>query len=378
MVSHAYTVQRVLTHLLEQDRPVTRPEIAAALALSRPTIFTAIERLERDRLLEQVGQLSGKPGRSAALYDVDRTAGLLGAIDIGGSNVRVAVADSRGRLLREDRQATTAGGGGAIVKQVAELLLFTLDAVADHGPLRSVAVSVPGVVGPDDSTVSFATNIDQFAPFDFRAPLAKALGARVTLENNVNLAAMAEQWQGMGRDLRTFAVVSIGAGVGAGIVHEGRVLRGAHRAAGEVASVCSTSGRLDNAAHDEAGGLSLLEKAGSRHGWPGRPPASVEELFALAAARVEPASTLVEEECQRIAAVTAAVCAVIDPEAIIMTGGVGSNEHLIERVRVLTTELTMFPPSVVRSTLGDRASLLGAVRLASQALKRELVDSLST
>jgi predicted NBD/HSP70 family sugar kinase len=378
MVSHASTVQRVLAHLLEQDRPVTRPEIAAALELSRPTIFTAIERLERDRLLEQVGQLSGKPGRSAALYDVDRTAGLLGAIDIGGSNVRVAVADSRGRLLREDRQATTAGGGGPIVKQVAELLLFTLDAVADHGTLRSVAVSVPGVVGPDDSTVSFATNIDQFAPFDFRAPLAKALGARVTLENNVNLAAMAEQWQGMGRDLRTFAVVSIGAGVGAGIVYEGRILRGAHRAAGEVASVCSTSGRLDNAAHDEAGGLSLLEKAGTRHGWPGRPPASVEELFARAAARVEPASTLVEEECQRIAAVTAAVCAVIDPEAIIMTGGVGSNEHLIERVRVLTTELTMFPPSVVRSTLGDRASLLGAVRLASQALKRELVDSLST
>lgn len=59
-----------------------------------------------------------------------------------------------------------------------------------------------------------------------------------------------------------------------------------------------------------------------------------------------------------------------------MTGGVGSNEHLIERV--LIPELTRFPPSVVRSTLGDRASLLGVVRLASQALKRELVGSLST
>jgi predicted NBD/HSP70 family sugar kinase len=162
-------------------------------------------------------------------------------------------------------------------------------------------------------------------------------------------------------------------------VHGGRLLRGAHRAAGEVASFCSTSGRrVDNAAHDEAGGLSLLEKAGSRPGWTGTPPGSVEELFARAAAGVEPASTLVEEECRRIAAVTAAVCAVIDPEAIIMTGGVGSNEHLIERVRSLTTELTLFPPSVVRSTLGDRASLLGAVRLASQALKRELVASLST
>jgi len=377
MVSHASTIQRVLAHLLEQDRPVTRPEIAEALELSRPTVFSAIERLETVKLLQQVGQLSGKPGRSAALYDVGRT-GLLGAIDIGGSNVRVAVADTRGRLLREERQATAPGGAEQIVKQVTDLLLFALDAVAEHGVLRSVAVSVPGVVGPDDGTVSFAANIDQLAPFDFRAPLATALGAPVTLENNVNLAAMAEQWQGMGRNLRTFAVVSIGAGVGAGIVHEGRLLRGAHRAAGEVASVCSTSGRLDTAAHDEGGGLSLLEKASSRRGWRGSPPASVEELFARAAAGVEPASTLVEEECRRVATVTAAVCAVIDPETIIMTGGVGSNEHLIERVRVLTAELTMFPPSVVRSTLGDRASLLGAVRLASQALKRELVDSLST
>ena len=376
MGSHPSTVQRVLAHLLEQDRPVTRPEIAAALELSRPTVFTAIERLETLNLLEPVGPLNGRPGRSAMLYDVGRIVGLLGAIDIGGSNVRVAVADARGRLLREDRRPTAAGGGEPIVKQVAEMLTSLLDAEASA--LRGVAVSVPGVVGADDSTVHFASNIDQFTPFDFRSPLVAELDAPVTLENNVNLASIAEQWQGSGRDLRTFAVVAIGAGVGVGVVHDGRIMRGAHRAAGEVAFLPPhAGGRPDTATHDEAGGLSLLEKAGRRRDWDGRPPAPVEELFERAAAGVEPAQKLVEEECQRVAALVAAVCAVIDPETIIMTGGVGANEQLIKRVRDLTTEMTVFPPAVVRSDLGERASLLGAVRLASMVAKRELVDSMA-
>lgn len=376
MAGQASSVQRVLALLLEQERPVTRPDIARALALSRPTVCTAVDRLETTHLVEQVGQLSGRPGRSAALYEIGRSAGLLGAIDIGGSNVRVAVTDARGRLLGEDRQATAAGGAWPIVKQVALMLSGVLDAVKDGGVLRTIAVSVPGVVGPDESTVHFASNIDQPTPFDFRSPLTDELGVDVTLENNVNLAAMAEQWQGVGRDLRTFAVVSVGAGVGAGIVHDGRILRGAHRAAGEVAFLPSHGcRRLETTGHDEAGGLSLLEHARQQPGWDDRPPPTVEELFRRAAAGIEPAVALVEDECQRIATLNAALCAIVDPQIIVMTGGVGANEQLIKRVRDLTADMAAFPPSVIGSKLGERASLIGAVRLASQTAKARLLST---
>jgi predicted NBD/HSP70 family sugar kinase len=372
----ASSAQRVLSYLLEQQEPVTRPSIAAALALSRPTVFAAVDRLQVAGLVEEVGQLSGKPGRSAMLCQVGLSAGLLAAIDIGGSNVRVAISDARGRLLAEGREPTTVGGGENIVKQVATLSTSALGSV--DGRLRTVAVSVPGVVGADASTVYFASNIDQTAPFDFRTPLSQLLKAPVILENNVNLAAMGEQWRGAGRDLSTFAVVAVGAGIGAGIVHEGQVVRGAHRAAGEIAFLPPPGGRrVDPAVHDEAGGLRLLEDARTGAGWPDPPPASVEELFQRAADGVEVAVALVERECQRIAAVNAAICAVIDPEAIILTGGLGANAQLITRVQELTTEMTVFPPDVIPSGLGARASLIGAVCLAKEAAKAELMRAVA-
>ena len=369
-------VQRVLTNLLDQAEPVTRPSIANSCELSRPTVFAAVARLQKLGLVEAVGQRSGKPGRSAALYQVSSAAGLVAGLDIGGSNLRVAIADARGQILAEHREPTAQRGGQQIVAQAIHLIRSTLGSTAatSHS-LATVGVSVPGVVGADESTVHYASNIDQFAPFDFRTPLETELNTPVLLDNNVNLAAVGERWQGVAKDLQTFAVVAIGAGIGAGIVHEGDLLRGAHGAAGEVAFLppMGNHRKVDATAHDEAGGLNLLHQARARPGWRGKPPATVEDLFLRAADGEEPAATLVEEECARIASVIASICAVVDPETVILTGGVGANDRLIARAEQLAEQLTLFAPKIVRSDLGERASLIGAVRLAALSVRANLV-----
>ena len=369
-------VQQVLSCLLDQTDAVTRPALAAACGLSRPTVFSAIERLEALGLVEQIGQSTGKPGRSPVLYQVSQEAGLLAAVDIGGSNVRIALTDVRGKILAELREPTRPGGGGPIVDQVTALLdsaRRSLD--GDHQPLAIVAVSVPGVVGTDGATVHYASNIDQHTPFDFKTPLEAITQSTVALENNVNLAAVGERWQGVATDLPTFAVIAVGAGIGAGIMHEGRLLRGAHGAAGEVAFLPpdGQTRRIDATAHDEAGGLSLLKQAHARHDWAGAPPSTVQEIFERAGRDEEPAVTLVEEECLRVATIIAAVCAVVDPAVVILTGGVGANDRLISRTGQLVDELAPFPPTVVRSALGDRASLVGAVALAVRRTRERLV-----
>jgi predicted NBD/HSP70 family sugar kinase len=246
-------------------------------------------------------------------------------------------------------------------------------------PLRVVAVSVPGVVARDGRTVRFASNIDQPTPYDFATPLEARLGAPVILENNVNLAAIGERWQGVATELDTFAVVAVGAGIGAGIMHRGELLRGANGAAGEVAFLPPDKGRrrTDTTAHDEAGGLSLLEAARRRTGWRGGLPATVHEIFERAAAGERPAVAVVEQECLRVARIVAAVCAVVDPEQVILTGGVGANDRLIAGVQRLTGQLALFPPPLVRSALGARASLVGALRLAADAAARQLLDAVA-
>ena len=373
------SAQKVLTFLPGQQEPVTRPEVALACHLSRPTVFTAIERLEDLQLVNEVGQRSGMLGRSASLYELRADAALVAGVDIGGSNLRVALGDARGKLLAETRQATSTSGGLGIVKQAADLVGALRDGTPFAGAaLTGVGVSVPGVVAADGSTVHYAWNIGQPEPYDFRNPLVTGLGAPVVLDNNVNLAALGEQWQGAAQLLRTFAVIAVGAGVGAGIVHEGQLLRGAHGGAGEVAFLPLNRGyqRLRAASPDEAGGLILLHKAQTRPGWHAdTPPTSVEELFSRAANGEQPAMDLVEDESRRIAAIAASICAIIDPETIILTGGVGANTALVARVDELINDLAPFPPAVVRSALGERASLVGALAVAVRTAQSDLITS---
>jgi glucokinase len=375
------SAQKVLTFLLRQHEPVTRPEVALACHLSRPTVFTAMERLEGLQLISEVGQRSGMLGRSAFLYELRTDAALVAGVDIGGSNLRVALSDARGKLLVETRQATSTSGGRDIVKQAVDLVGALRNGTPFAGAaLTGVGVSVPGVVAADGSTVHYAWNIGQPEPYDFRNPLEAGLGAPVVLNNNVNLAALGEQWQGAAQLLRTFAVIAVGAGVGAGIVHEGQLLRGAHGGAGEVAFLPLNRGyqRLRPASPDEAGGLTLLHNARARPGWHAdTPPTSVEELFSRAANGEQPAMDLVEEESQRIAAIAASICAIIDPETIILTGGVGANTALVARVDELIDELAPFPPAVIRSALGERASLVGALAVAVRTAQSDLITSAS-
>jgi len=369
------TASRVLEHMLAQTQPTTRPAVARALELSRPTVFGAIERLESQGIVEAVGQSTGNPGRSATLYEIARRAGLVGAVDIGGSNVRVAVADVRGQILATRREPTSPGGGASIVPQVISLLRAAQREIDASARLTAITVSVPGVVDVEGRTVRFAANIDQFVPFDFQTPIEQAFSTVVQLENNVNLAAIGEQWRGAARGLGTFAVVSVGAGVGAGIVHEGQVIKGAHHAAGEIAylPLHEAHVRVDSAAHDEGGGIRLLEAAQAHTGWRRVAPSTVEELFERAATGEEPAVELVEEECRRIALAIASICAVIDPETVVLTGGVGSNGALIARVRELMDTYTLFPPAIIASDLAERASLIGALRMAAADAKGELL-----
>ena len=187
-------------------------------------------------------------------------------VDIGGSNIRVSLTDVRGRLLAETRAADVGHrrrghrpAGGAPRAPGHRRHALRGRARPAWWASRSPASSTP--TAPPCTTPGTSGRPD---PFDLRTPAARRrCRTEVLLDNNVNLAAIGEQWQGAAQQLQTFAVIAVGAGVGAGIVHAGQLLRGAHGAAGEVAFLpLSPDYRRRRAASpDEAGGLILLRKA---------------------------------------------------------------------------------------------------------------------
>jgi glucokinase len=206
------------------------------------------------------------------------------------------------------------------------------------------------------------------------------------LDNNVNLAALGERWRGHARDVDSFAFLAVGAGIGLGLVHNGEVIRGAHGAAGEIAYL-PLPGNLPpglRAGHGkerlaaEAGGYRMLAAVRARASWPGPRPVSVADLFTQAEAGVPDAVELVEAEGLQLGLTVASTCAVFDPDLVVLGGGIGSNPQLLPVVRETVRSLVPFAPRMESSALGEVASLTGALFIALDGARAELLRAVAT
>jgi glucokinase len=364
---------------------LTRPELSDLTGLSRPTISESIRRLLGTGIVAEAGVRRGQLGRVPTYYGLAPTAGYVIAFDIGGDNLRIAVADLAGTIVAEDRKATRGTGARRVAGHAATMMRAAVRDAGDRlGPLRRVGVSAPGVIHADGRTMSFAHNLGDDGPFDLLTPLEAAVEAPVVLDNNVNCAALGERWRGLAQQVPTFAFVAVGAGIGMGLVHNGDLVRGAHGAAGEVAylPLPGTLPHAERIGHGrellaaEAGGYAILAAMRARPTWPGTRPRTVAELFKQAASGVPDAQDLVDAEARQVGLTIASACAVFDPELVVLGGGIGSNPLLLPVVRTTVDAIVPFPPRIEVSALGEVASLIGAVSIALDGARAGLLASL--
>jgi glucokinase len=387
MFAGGLSADRSVLAALFDGAPLTRPELAAHTSLSRPTVSDVVRRLLDAGHIVEAGVRRGGLGRVPTCYRLAPSAGYVVAVDIGGNNLRVAVADLGGVVHAQRREATRANGAKRVAARAARMVRDAV-AAADHrlGPLRRVGVSAPGVIHADGRTMSIAHNLGDDGPFDLLTPLEAAVDAPVVLDNNVNLAALGERWRGHARDVSTFAFLAVGAGIGMGLVHNGEVFRGAHGAAGEVAylPLPGAAPRTQRTGHGrellagEAGGYGMLAALDARASWPGPRPSTVEEIFAQAATGVPTARELVDGEARQLGLTVASACAVFDPELVVLGGGIGSNPLLLPTVRATVDALVPFPPRVETSALGEIASLTGALSVALDGARADLLASVAS
>lgn len=373
--------EHLLLERLRVGGPVSRSELATASGLSKPTVALALAALEREALVQHAGRRAGARGRTASLYELNREAGFVLALDVGREFVRGAVADLAGAVrARESRRARSASGSA----RVRELAALGDELLRSAGVRRSAAVlqtviGTPGVVEPGGQALRLAPNLPGWERPSVVRELRRLLGRAAVLENDVDAAAVAERDRGHGRDVATFAFVSVGTGIGMGLVIDGKLHRGAHGAAGEIAflpldgngsdrRVRRRRGALEAAA-SSAAIVSAAREAGATQ------LRSARSVFAAAAAGDRAARRVVAGEAEIVAHALASIVAVVDPELVVLGGGIGAADGFAAEVAERLGRLAPVVPDVRPSALGDEAVVDGCLALGGEGLWERLLES---
>src|SRR5437763_16367162 len=228
--------EQAVLETIFREGPMTRPEISAAISLSKPTVSAAVSRLEHAGLVRAAGTRPGQRGRKPVAYVVSKRAGFVLGADIGGTNVRVAAADLFGEPICDLKRPTTKVSARAVGVQILEMISEVMDqAGANRGRQLAMGISAPGVVDQASGRVtSLAYNVTPAGGFDPLEVIRDRFDLPVLVDNNVNLAAVGEKWFGLARGVATMVFIAIGAGIGMGIIIDDELVRGAHGAAGEI------------------------------------------------------------------------------------------------------------------------------------------------
>lgn len=368
--------ERTVLDAVRRAGPTSRSQIAEATGLSKPTVSQSLTALAKARLVREAGRTSGSQGRTAQLYELNAGAGWVLGLDVGRDWVRGAVADLNGDIAARHDERARVRSARTLIEQIGEV---GRGLVADAGvPKRRLAhatVGSPGVFEPTRRKLTLAESLPGWGREGVVEALEDALDVGVSIENDVNVATVGEQLHGLGKDVPNFVFLHIGVGVGLGLVVEGRLFRGATGAAGEVGYLPFDDELTlpTKAPRDQLGatvGSEGVVTEARKLGMAGR--LTARTVFDAARRGDETALQVVATEARRIARTIATVVPVVDPELVVLGGGIGRNGDLL--LEPLRAELRhwVFHPRIEASALGEDGPVLGAVAMALEHAQERL------
>ena len=370
--------ERTILEFILRTGPVSRSQIARDSGLSKPTVSQALGSLERARLVREAGRSSGGKGPTATLYELNPRAGWVVGIDVGRSFVRAAIADLRGDIMARRDERARVKSAETLIAQIGDIAhALAGEARIEWRQVTFATVGSPGVFEPSRDVVVLAHNLPGWGRHGLLEAVRAELGTNVALENDVNLATVGEKWRGLGKDATNFVYLHVGTGVGMGLVLNGELYRGSHGVAGEVgylplaaADPYDPANRRRGALEGAIGAAGVVRTA-RQIGM--QPPLTPRKVFGAARRGDALARRAVDVVGERIALALAAVVPIVDPELVILGGGIGQNgDLLLPPIERELHVLLPFRPRVEVSVLGEDAVVHGAVSTALEAAQEQL------
>ena len=300
---------------------------------------------------------------------------LVFAVDLGGTHLRVALVDDHGRILQHLKQETPRGDSPEEILDALASAARAWD--CESKPVVAASIMAPGAVDSDKAVVVQAPNLPSLINFQLKAELQQRLGWPVFLENDANAAAVGEMWLGAARGCTDVVSVTLGTGVGGGVILKGRLWRGSHGSAGEIGHTtvdpfsglkckCGNTGCLELFASATAI-VRMARELGMKE-------SSAEEVYDAGRKGDTQALTVFTRFGMYLGIGLANLINLIDPQVIVITGGAVNGWDLFatdmyRQVEERAFRATAQQVKIARSQCGDNAGLLGAARIAFQDLE---------
>jgi glucokinase-like ROK family protein len=369
----------IVLDIIRRGGKVSRTDLARRSSLTKPTVSAIVDDLLARGIVQEVGfgKTVATGGRRARLLEFnDASAAYLG-IRFGTHTTTLSVADARGEIRAMRETPTPHGDAHAAIRAVLSLLDATLESAGlPRERLQSVGVTIPGMVDTRTGVVAFAPNLG-WKDVPVRTLLQQALDLPVVVHNVTSSGALAEGRVGAAKGARSYVWVYVGHGIGAGIVIDGQLFSGTKGFSGEIGHCpivddgplcsCGLRGCLETLASGKAIERLAAEAAqGSeptslaRHGGP------LDAAAVLEAARAGDAVSqrILRGVGQQLGVGLSYLISVLDPELLVLGGRVmDAADYVLEGARESVARHTLKASKVeiVRSTLGERAGLMGSV-----------------
>jgi predicted NBD/HSP70 family sugar kinase len=364
-----------LLHVLRQADTLTRTELATLTGLAIPTVHRLLGALLDSRLVveDPATRATGGLGRPASLYRFDRSVASIAGIDVGNETTRVAVAAGNGTIIGSVSLPTPQVAEDLAGGIVGLLTSLTSALPAATGPLAGVGVGISASVDPASGRLAKAPVHRGWDGLPLQAMLEDRLSCPVVIEQDDHLSALAElSDRGTAPGASSLVVVNYGRGIGAGVVVDGALIKGAHGRAGRIAHWPASAQRmLEDQILPDAMAAAYRADGGTG-------PVTDGLTLCQAARAGDPvARGLVDSAAQGIADIFLRLAVTFDPESMVMGGGFAGSFDLFDHQIKLVMSALPDPPVIAPSVIGSEAVLVGGLIAADPFVEQWLAERVS-
>jgi glucokinase-like ROK family protein len=361
-----------ILEIIRREGPISRTAIAERLDVSLPTVMRIADGLVTEGYVRPQGTTEWSGGRRRPLLEFNSDGYVVLGVDMGGTKMYGAISDLGGNILDEVNIGRHGTSGEDSFNHLTTLIDKLLASPKVEGRrVRGIGVGAPGITLHKEGIVTWAYTL-HWDKYPLKAKLAQRYDLPIIVDNDVNLAALGELWFGAGQNVQDMILITLGTGIGAGVILDGALYRGSKEASGEIGNMIpgreflgknyQDFGALESVASGTGIAARARDLLGSQRSPQELLDLTSEDVFEAARKGEAWAWSIINETVDYLAVAIANLVSFFDPELVVLGGGVSrSADMLITPILARIDGVIPNPPKLVVSNLGLQATVMGAI-----------------